>query len=60
MAMLCSIFAMELCVRMEASSPTRRELHALVASHPRELSAQIRVEVAKWRKVVKEAGLKVE
>ena len=32
----------------------------ILASQPRELSAQIRAEVAKWRKVVKEAGIKVE
>ena len=32
----------------------------ILASRPRELSAQIRAEVAKWRKVVKEAGIKVE
>ena len=32
----------------------------ILASRPAELSAQIRAEVAKWRKVVKDAGLKVE
>jgi tripartite-type tricarboxylate transporter receptor subunit TctC len=32
----------------------------ILASSPRELSAQIRAEVEKWRKVVKEAGIKVE
>jgi tripartite-type tricarboxylate transporter receptor subunit TctC len=33
------------------------EIHA---SPPRELAAQIRAEVAKWSKVVKDAGIKVE
>ena len=32
----------------------------ILASRPAELGAQIRAEVAKWRKVVKEAGIKVE
>ncbi len=32
----------------------------VLASTPRELTAQIQVEVAKWRKVVKDAGIKVE
>ena len=32
----------------------------ILASRPSELSVQIRAEVAKWRKVVKEAGIKVE
>jgi tripartite-type tricarboxylate transporter receptor subunit TctC len=32
----------------------------IVASSPRELQAQVRAEVAKWRRVVKEAGIKVE
>ena len=34
--------------------------YEILATRPRELSAQIRAEVAKWRKVVKEAGIKVE
>jgi tripartite-type tricarboxylate transporter receptor subunit TctC len=32
----------------------------ILASTPRELAAQIRAEVAKWSKVVKDAGIKVE
>ncbi|MGH8616579.1 MAG: Bug family tripartite tricarboxylate transporter substrate binding protein [Burkholderiales bacterium] len=32
----------------------------IVASSPKEFAAQIRLEVAKWTKVVKEAGVKVE
>jgi tripartite-type tricarboxylate transporter receptor subunit TctC len=34
--------------------------YEILASTPAELAAQIRAEVAKWRRVVKEAGIKVE
>jgi len=34
--------------------------YEILASSPRELGAQARAEVAKWSKVVKEAGIKVE
>jgi tripartite-type tricarboxylate transporter receptor subunit TctC len=34
--------------------------YEILASSPAELAAQIRAEVAKWRRVVKEAGIKVE
>jgi tripartite-type tricarboxylate transporter receptor subunit TctC len=47
------------------SQPEMRERLAglgfeIVASSPQEFAAQIRIEVAKWSKVIKEAGIKVD
>ena len=47
------------------SQPDMREKLAglgfeTVASTPDEFAAQIRIEVAKWTKVIKEAGIKVD
>ncbi len=51
-------------VKILAQPETRDRISALgfdiIASSPREFAAQIKVEVAKWAKVVKEAGIKVE
>jgi tripartite-type tricarboxylate transporter receptor subunit TctC len=51
-------------VKILAQPETRDRISALgfdiIGSSPKEFAAQIRVEVAKWTKVVKEAGIKVE
>jgi tripartite-type tricarboxylate transporter receptor subunit TctC len=51
-------------VKILAQPETRDRISALgfeiVASSPKEFAAQIRAEVAKWTKVVREAGVKVE
>ena len=51
-------------VKILAQPETRDRISALgfdiIASSPQEFAAQIKVEVAKWAKVVKEAGIKVE
>jgi tripartite-type tricarboxylate transporter receptor subunit TctC len=51
-------------VKILAQPETRERISALgfdiIASTPQEFAAQIKVEVAKWTKVVKEAGIKVE
>jgi tripartite-type tricarboxylate transporter receptor subunit TctC len=51
-------------VKILAQPETRDRISALgfdiIASSPKEFAAQIKREVAKWAKVVKEAGIKVE
>ncbi len=51
-------------VKILSQPETRDRISALgfeiVASSPKEFAAQIRAEVAKWTKVVREAGVKVE
>ena len=51
-------------VKILAQPETRDRISALgfdiIGSSPKEFAAQIRVEVAKWTKVVREAGVKVE
>jgi tripartite-type tricarboxylate transporter receptor subunit TctC len=51
-------------VKILAQPDTRDRIAALgfdiIASSPQEFAAQIKVEVAKWTRVVKEAGIKVE
>ena len=51
-------------VKVLAQPDTRERISALgfdiIASSPQEFAAQIKTEVAKWTKVVKEAGIKVE
>ena len=51
-------------VKILAQPETRDRISALgfdiIASSPQEFAAQIKVEVAKWTRVVKEAGIKVE
>ena len=51
-------------VKILAQPDTRERISALgfdiIASSPKEFAAQIKTEVVKWTKVVKEAGIKVE
>lgn len=51
-------------VKVLAQPDTRERISALgfdiIASSPQEFAVQIKTEVAKWTKVVKEAGIKVE
>jgi tripartite-type tricarboxylate transporter receptor subunit TctC len=51
-------------IRILAQPETRDRISGLgfdiIGSSPKEFAAQIRLEVAKWTKVVKEAGIKVE
>jgi tripartite-type tricarboxylate transporter receptor subunit TctC len=51
-------------IKILAQPDTRERISALgfdiIASSPREFAAQIKTEVVKWTKVVKEAGIKVE
>jgi tripartite-type tricarboxylate transporter receptor subunit TctC len=51
-------------IKILAQPDTRDRISGLgfdiIGSSPKEFAAQIRVEVAKWTKVVKEAGIKVE